>query len=123
MTKFLLLFKLEYVKFINNVINTNKQNSLNPEKNTTVGADFIQPKNKSKHTVTSKEATKSEEKKEEKKENIRESAIQTKSEETTPRQSEVNVSSSELNSTKNDLPSKSSISYQPVIVVFDILTI
>lgn len=34
-TKFLLLFKLEYVKLINGAINTNKPSALQPEKNMT----------------------------------------------------------------------------------------
>jgi len=112
MTKFLLLFKLEYIKFINNIINTNKQNSLNPEKNANVGVDSaIQFKNKTKIITSSQEVSKEERKKEEKKENPRESSLLLKSEDTTPRQSESNISTSALNLTQN---LKTGISYQPV---------
>jgi len=71
MMKFLLLFKLEYLKFINSCINTNKTTALQPEKNTALAQEFIDAKNKSKTATETKEAPPKEEQKQPEKESTK----------------------------------------------------
>lgn len=101
-TKFLLLFKLEYVKLINGAINTNKPAALQPEKN--MAPNQAAPAAGKTKPNPPKEETKKEEKEPNKEE---------KKDPEAPRESS--------RTTKTEAQRKESLEYQPVNIFINSL--
>lgn len=106
-TKFLLLFKLEYLKLINEIMNNNKQVALQTEKNVVSSQNIPQaPQNTQGKVNQPKETAKDEEKKDNSKESTKSVSL-----DETPRESNISQVS---HSSTNENTRKESTDYQPV---------